>query len=211
MIICHTHKFIYLKTPKTAGTSIEVFFEQFCEEGDIIGMRGKENIQKFKPEWNNHMSAKKVCDKLDPDVWNSYFKFCSIRNPWDLMVSRYWYKRGMGLLESDFDTWICTEESCRNNFPRFHSIDGAFAMDFCIRYERLHEDIQHICSVLGLPCDLSTLPTLKSTFRKSPDHYSQYYTKESREWVQEKFSDEIERFNYAFETQEETSDILAAQ
>ncbi len=36
MIISHEHKFIFLKTKKTAGTSIELALSQFCGPGDII-------------------------------------------------------------------------------------------------------------------------------------------------------------------------------
>ena len=36
MILSHRNKFIFLKTSKTAGSSIEAFLRQFCEPGDII-------------------------------------------------------------------------------------------------------------------------------------------------------------------------------
>ena len=36
MIISHKHKFIFLKTRKTAGTSIEIALRQFCGPDDII-------------------------------------------------------------------------------------------------------------------------------------------------------------------------------
>ncbi|MDY6857420.1 MAG: sulfotransferase family 2 domain-containing protein [Thermodesulfobacteriota bacterium] len=36
MIISHKHKFIFLKTNKTAGTSIEIALSEFCGEKDII-------------------------------------------------------------------------------------------------------------------------------------------------------------------------------
>lgn len=36
MIISHKHKFIFLKTRKTAGTSIEIALSRFCGEEDII-------------------------------------------------------------------------------------------------------------------------------------------------------------------------------
>ncbi len=36
MIISHKHKFIFIKTRKTAGTSIEIFLSQFCGKNDIL-------------------------------------------------------------------------------------------------------------------------------------------------------------------------------
>jgi hypothetical protein len=36
MILSHKHKFIFIKTTKTAGTSIEVYLSQFCGPDDII-------------------------------------------------------------------------------------------------------------------------------------------------------------------------------
>jgi hypothetical protein len=36
MIISHEHKFIFLKTRKTAGTSVEIALSRFCGEKDVI-------------------------------------------------------------------------------------------------------------------------------------------------------------------------------
>jgi hypothetical protein len=36
MIVSHEHKFIYLKTKKTAGTSIELALSRLCGPDDII-------------------------------------------------------------------------------------------------------------------------------------------------------------------------------
>ena len=36
MIVSHKHKFIFIKTAKTAGTSIEIALSRFCGDGDII-------------------------------------------------------------------------------------------------------------------------------------------------------------------------------
>jgi hypothetical protein len=36
MIISHEHKFIFVKTRKTAGTSIEIALSKFCGPDDVI-------------------------------------------------------------------------------------------------------------------------------------------------------------------------------
>ena len=36
MIINHKYKFIFIKTRKTAGTSIEIALSQFCDANDVI-------------------------------------------------------------------------------------------------------------------------------------------------------------------------------
>lgn len=36
MIISHKHNFIFIKTAKTAGSSIEAYLSPFCGESDIV-------------------------------------------------------------------------------------------------------------------------------------------------------------------------------
>lgn len=36
MIVCNTHRFIFLKTSKTAGTSVEIALSRHCSAGDIV-------------------------------------------------------------------------------------------------------------------------------------------------------------------------------
>jgi hypothetical protein len=102
MLVSHRKKFIYTKTVKTGGTSVEVFFEPYCmpenewqlqhshEEytgpAGIIGYRGAHAQGKT---WFNHMPASQIRQQIGPSTWKQYFKFCVIRNPFDKMVSAF--------------------------------------------------------------------------------------------------------------------------
>ncbi len=103
MLISHRYKFIFTKTVKTAGTSVEIYFEPYCmghdeyscshsreqyeSEHGVVGYRGKSEGQQ---KWSAHMSAEAIRDLLTPETWDTYFKFTVIRNPFDKMVSA-WY------------------------------------------------------------------------------------------------------------------------
>lgn len=50
MIISHKHKYIFIKTQKTAGLSIEIFLSRFCGENDIITPL-RETDEKIRQEW----------------------------------------------------------------------------------------------------------------------------------------------------------------
>ncbi len=121
MIISHKHKFIFLKTRKTAGTSIEIALSRFCGDEDIItpidsvderlreelSYRGPQNFR-HTPEdgqtprgerqidYYNHMQAKGARTLIGAEVWDKYFKFCFERNPWDRAISMH-FRRTHGL------------------------------------------------------------------------------------------------------------------
>ncbi len=125
MIISHKHKFIFIKTRKTAGTSIEIALSSICGEDDIITpisfddekerkklkYRGpqnyKINIKKYSKRdflefairrkrlcFYNHMPAEEIVKYIDKKTWDNYFKFTFDRNPYDKIVSLFYYMKG---------------------------------------------------------------------------------------------------------------------
>ena len=105
MIVSHKHKFIFFKTRKTAGSSIQVALAKHCDENDIITGQYRDgiddnshstglNMDKF---WTNHPHPTIAETKqfLGDEIRNTYFKFAFIRNPFEIQVSRYfWEKKG---------------------------------------------------------------------------------------------------------------------
>jgi len=122
MLISHRKRFIYTKTVKTAGTSVESYFEPHCmrdgewsfshgrreyvSEAGIVGIRSGEPLEIQGSLWWNHMPARAIRSLIGEATWNDYFKFCVVRNPFDALVSAYRFfwaskqpPRPRGLLE----------------------------------------------------------------------------------------------------------------
>ena len=104
MLISHRKKFIFLKTAKTASTSVEAFFEswclpegeweisharpEYCSESGIIGER---SVNARNAIWGNHMPADQIKNRIGTTIWEEYFKFTVVRNPFDKMVSGFYF------------------------------------------------------------------------------------------------------------------------
>jgi len=109
MIISHTHKFIFIKSFKTAGTSIDTTLSTFCSGADIVtpmndfkhnrnekgeflhnAMNAEEFIKLGLPNLQ-HVEAKIIKSMVEPEVWGNYFKFSIARNPWDRAISYFYW------------------------------------------------------------------------------------------------------------------------
>ena len=186
MIISHSNKFIYVKSYKTASTSVEIFFERLCSDSDIVGYRVPNPIPN-NCDWWNHMSPLQIKTKLDNDnVWDSYLKFGCVRNPWERTLSSYLFVK----TEKTFEEYCMDKKSFRS-LRNFYNLE----MDYYIRFEKLHEDVKNVCNMLDLPCNLSQLPHKKKTDHK---HYTEYYTDEMRDKIAQDYRDDIDFFNYTF-------------
>ena len=215
MIISHKHKFIFLKTRKTAGTSIQIALSRVCDiNNDIItGSNIKYDVvdESNSAGWNmdkfitNHPHPPIQDVKNAVSEWNDYFKFAFVRNPYEIVVSRYhWDIKGKGNQSTSIDgfqEWIkgyCTQGGTywQDEQWRYVSIDGNTAVDYIGRYENLNEDFKHICFILDItPGDLGFQ---KSGYRDST-HYSKYYNEESINLVKQYFAKDISLFGYEFE------------
>ncbi len=102
MLVSHRKKFIFIKTEKTAGTSVEAYFEPYClpeEEWAFSGPRdqyvGETGIVGARGNWArhqefySHMPAHAIKSKVGSSVWENYYKFTIIRNPFDMIVSYF--------------------------------------------------------------------------------------------------------------------------
>jgi len=202
MIISHTNKFIFFKAQKVAGTSTEIFFEQFCDKDkDIVGWRGKPEDRPKDTIWFGHKSPLKIKETLnDENVWNNYIKFGNVRNPWDRMVSLYFFAKD---ITHNISHDMSFEYFIKHKNPV--SLYKWFCMDelrvdyksnmYFIRYENLYEDISKICDILNLK-PKHYLEHINGTKRDTD--YRTYYNKETKQIIEERYQDDIRLFNYTY-------------
>lgn len=186
MIISHEHKFIFVKTRKTAGSSIEHFLSKYLGPTDICTGSDVDGTPRLNaPHRKGHIHWRWIA-KHYPTEWQTYYKFAVERNPWDKMISYYyWHTNG----KVDFENF------CLDNTKQydcwFRYADDSVRVDQLMRYEDIHNEILHS----PLPYNNEMLTTFKKsdTNRKPIAH-----TKSTRHAVSQAFKRVIKHFNYEF-------------
>lgn len=110
MIISHSHKFILIKSIKTAGTSIEAALSNYCSGDDIVTPLNAYSFNRDESSsiqhrdmnadklswWNKdigqHVDAAMLKNHLPKEIWDNYLKISFVRNPWDRLVSLFTWR-----------------------------------------------------------------------------------------------------------------------
>lgn len=166
----------------------------------------------FKHRNPRHMTVDRYVSRYDLKTVNDCYKFTFVRNPWDKLVSWYFYHKSQKIYKpktvEGFQSWV------RNNCPHhWVSIDNTkwkgnnplacsewltnshnIHMDFIGRMENIDNDFKAICEAAGV-VDVK-LPHVN---KSSHEHYAEYYDDETRQLVAEAYSEDINRFGYTFE------------
>lgn len=200
MIISHRHRFIFIKTQKTAGTSIEVFLSGLCGPEDVVtpfGVPEPGHEPRNFAGYTNHMTASEIRSRVGEDLWRAYFTFCFERNPWDKTVSHFWFQRGKGQVPEDWNFQRYLQSGrLPHNFAHYTE-KGAPIVDVIGKYESLQSDLQDICRYLGISNRVA-LPRAKSAYREDDRLYTAYYNEAEADFVRHAFAREIELHGYTF-------------
>lgn len=236
MIISHKYRFIFVKTHKTAGTSIEVFLSIRCGDDDVVTPimphvdphRPRNHRGLFNPfpemaygskrkalgdfrarrRYYNHIRAYILRARMPRALWDSYFKFCVERNPWDKSLSHYHFinarrgsrpHRGERRFGFTFDEYLARADLC-HNLPSYQAPEnpGNLLVDRVLRYESLMDELTDVFGTLRVPFDGSLHVNAKSNYRRDRRPYHEVYTDEQREIVARAFADEIALHGYEF-------------
>jgi hypothetical protein len=202
MIISHKYRFIFIKTLKTAGTSIEVFLSQHCGPLDVVTPilpHVEPHVPRNHNGYFNHIPGIEIRSRVGPDVWRNYFKFCVERNPWDKTLSYYHmmnFRQGGGLSLDQF--------LAGNDFPVNHpkytdpSDANRIIVDNVLSYERLTDNLDRVFRELGIPFRGLLGVNAKSEYRADRRPYRQVYTPAQAYRVAAVFAHERRLHGYEF-------------
>lgn len=202
MIISHKYKFIFVKTAKTAGTSIEVFLSRHCGPLDVvtpiipaIDVHTPRNHEGYF----NHIPACRIRDQVTSDIWDTYFKFCVERNPWEKALSHFHMIRARGKDRLTLDRYL-SESNFPINYPKYTDPGNPMAVivDEVLHYERLMDDLGRVFGALGVPFEGSLEANAKSEYKTDRRHYRDIYSPSQAAIVEKAFSHELLLHGYKF-------------
>jgi hypothetical protein len=162
-MISHDHQCVFIHIPRNAGQSIErVFLSLLGLEWETrapLLLRYNDRPELGPPSLAHLKANEYVRYKyLSQRLFDEYYKFTFIRNPWDRAVSIYKYfhfntrfefksyllnvlKNGLWQKKYWFvcpqSEFVCSE-------------DGRILVDFIGRFENLQEDFRRVCQETGL-------------------------------------------------------------
>ena len=145
-----------------------------------------------------HASAQTALAIIGAEVWQEYFTFSVERNPWDTVVSLYfWHYRDAEPVP--FEEFLATEriETLAAKNALTYRLDGAVAVDRVLRQESLDADLAEVWAELSLP-GTPLLPRAKAGSRPRRAHYREMFTPVTAARVADVFAEAIEEFGYTF-------------
>lgn len=197
-------KCMFVHIPKCAGTSVRRSL--FGRDG---GHRPLETFRTMVPQ----------------HLFDQSFKFTFVRNPWDRLVSAFFFLQKSDLKRNrrfarrqlsaykDFDSfvrnWLTRESiwSFTHFLPQHHfiCIDKRLGVDFVGFYENIAEDFAIVARKMNRPTALLEENRLGGRAKD----YRQYYSEETKNLVAQVYAEDIALLGYSFDNSSLPAQIAA--
>jgi chondroitin 4-sulfotransferase 11 len=182
-------QFVFIHINKTGGSSVEIALKIPLE----------------------HKTALEKIEEIGQKRWEGRLTFTIVRNPWDKVVSHYFYrvkanKNDLRNTPVKFKEWVKltygNQDKVYYDNPKMFmpqadwitDENGKILVDYIIHFENLSVEFDEVLQKLGMTN--ITLPHVK---KSNHSNFREYYDPETREIVQNWFERDVELFGYHFE------------
>jgi hypothetical protein len=196
VIISHSHKFVFIHTPKTSGSSIGFLLNKYSKNLAL-----PENIDIDTWGWQIPLHQRGMHQPyylVKNYIPKEYYVFAFVRNPFDLLVSGWRHK-----YNRDFDSFIMYQLF---NSPKlfykwtqwqYLSFNEKIELDYVGKFENIEKDFNNIAEQIGIKERYNDLP-LKNVTNYNKENYKDYYSDETRSIVEKKYAKDLEYWGYKF-------------
>ncbi len=179
--LSYNYNFLFIPVPKTASTSMWNTLSPFVDEAPL------EDI--YHPQLKSlqeHFLKRGL-------VWEDYFSFCFVRNPWDRIIS--FFHQFIASYHDCPANWFAKGKLPPSQLSFMEDDHGKIPLNFIGRFETLEKDFNLICSKIGIP-----YKKLSHLNKSKHNHYQEYYNEKTIEIIRQKYQKEIEMFGYRYES-----------
>ncbi len=209
-MISDSHRFVFMRMRKVASTSMYDILLEYVNPmptSRFARIRSRAGLDRDyrKRVYRLHDEFRVAQHLMSAELFDSYFKFAFVRNPWERLVSEYEFllrtpTHGRHVRVSRMKHF---REYIEMQIPRpdayqinmLTGLNGEIVADFIGKFEQLAEDWQVVCENIGIP--YQPLPHRKKSGRSTD--FRVRYTPADVDLVAQHWQREIDQFDYSFE------------
>lgn len=160
--------------------------------------------KQMPPKFYNHIPAAQARAYLGDDIWTRYKKVSIIRNPFDYMVSAYYWSIGQKKItpETGFEDWVLDSPEVLARNEEIYKINDENIIDLMLRFDRLDIDLKKL-EALHPSLD-GLAETFAGTITKAAYRPKKATTQEifsaaprARDFIATQMRDHIDRYGFA--------------
>ncbi len=208
MIISFYQKFVFVAIPKSAGHAIRKGLRHSLAGNDweqcTLFDKKYFPVEPIAQLGHGHITCQQIQPYLLPGMWETYFKFCFVRNPYDRFVSYCHFSNRenqrmqqdpLGIMKQTIQNEKTQQQILfRPQHEFVMNQSGQLMVDYVGKYEALQSDFDHICHQIDLP--FATLSPVNVSQREP---YLHYFDQELQELVYSFYRRDFVLFGYAVE------------
>jgi hypothetical protein len=211
IVISKKKKLIFFHLPKNGGTSVsdlllrnENYYYSWVILSKILRRFTKkdnfffDNFQNKIHLLRSHEPVRSIEKKISPKIFNNYFKFAIVRNPYSRFVSRYNYTKLVSettpLKFSEFvRSYTELDMITDKQYQFLLNKNGKIGVDKVFKLENINKDINEITDRTNInPSKFYKMNT------STHDNYKEYYDNDTKKIVENFCREDLNFFNYHF-------------